>query len=479
MTEARKVAGEYRGAVHVLPGAATGGFTNLGSQYFDHATPGMPTDDGSPDRHSKINDFGSALASGDFDHDGFDDLAIGSVHDRFRILYGGPSGLSTAEARMFRLADVAPADDVPGEGVVGENLFGYSFTVGDFDGDGTDDLVAGASRAGLDWAGGVAVFRGTPGGLNAGAAQWIRGDAPGLPITAETDGFGAVLASADFDSDGRDDLAIGFDRDGLGEKSFAGSVVILPGAAGGVSIAASRVFTQDTPGVPDAPEWYDGFGHALAAGDLTGDGYADLVVTARSEGLNSTAGNRGGSLTVLRGSPGGLTVGGAQYWTQQTPGVPGSDDPAVLFGWVLAFADFDRDGRGDVAVASPEEVVGGVEGAGAITIFRGNSEGLTTTGLRRLDAATPGLPTNLRTQYSYFGSVLHTVRQPDGAASLVVGFTSATVADLQRAGMVLVLPSTSDEFGRRAITGSGLTTWSGVNLPAGPQAFGTLGIALS
>ncbi|MGK5440287.1 FG-GAP and VCBS repeat-containing protein [Micromonospora sp. URMC 105] len=477
VSELRQVVdGRQSGAVHVLLGDVRGGFTNAGSQSFDHTTPGMPNDDGSPDPHREINDFGRALASGDFDHDGFADLAIGSVHDRFRILYGGRSGLTTAEARMIRLADVAPAADVPGEGVAGENLFGSAFTVGDFDGDGTDDLVAGAPRAGSPWVGGVALFRGTPDGLSPAAASYLPGNARGLPVTPETDGFGSVLASADFDNDGRDDLAVGFGRDHFSTASFAGSVVVLPGAADGLDIAGAKLFYQDTPGVPDVAEYGDNFGAALAAGDITRDGYADLVVATDSEGFSSGTPNRGSSITVLRGSSGGLTVDGVQYWTQRSAGIPGSDDPSAYFGTELAFADFDNDGWGDIAVASPQEDVGGVDGAGAVTILRGSTQGLTTTGLRRLDWTTPGMPANTGTPFHYLGEVLHAVRQPDGAAALVVGCGSATIADLQRAGRVIVLrstPATPDTPG--GVTTTGHTTWSAADLPIGPQAFAAFG----
>jgi hypothetical protein len=476
----RVVDGAQTGAVHVLFGAPQGGFTNAGSQYFDHTTPGMPNDDGSPDPHREINDFGHALASGDFDHDGFADLAIGGVHDRFRILYGGPSGLTTTRARMIRLADVAPAADVPGEGIDGENLFGYAFTVGDFNGDGVDDLVTGAPRAGgRPWYGGIAVFRGRPDGLNPGAAQWIPGNAPGMPVSVETDGFGRVLAAADFNKDGRDDLAVGFDRDHFGGVYFAGSVVILPGAADGLRIAAAQMFYQDTPGMPDAAEYGDGFGHALAAGDVTGDGYADLVVNAEREGFSSNTPNRGGSLTVLRGSSVGLTVTGVQYWTQRTPGVPGSDDPSAFFGSKLAFGDFDHDGRGDVAVASPQENVGGVEGAGAITIFRGSAQGLTITGIRRLAWTTSGMPASAASPSFYLGDSLRTVRQPNGAASLVVGGWNAWVSGLQQAGMVMLIrgtPRTAEAPG--GITVDGLRTWSAADLPVGPEAFARFGMTL-
>jgi hypothetical protein len=201
---------------------------------------------------------------------------------------------------MFRLADISPEADIPGEGITGENLFGSAFAVGDFDGDGTDDLVVGASRAHSPWVGGVGLFRGTPSGLTPTAARWIPGNAPGLPSTPETDGFGSILTAADFNRDGRDDLAVGFDRDFHGSALFAGSVVVLPGTPDGLSVTSAQLFSQNTAGVPDVAESNDQFGHALAAGDITGDGYPDLAVNAFNEGFGTSTPNRGGSVTVFR-----------------------------------------------------------------------------------------------------------------------------------------------------------------------------------
>ncbi|MBE1485389.1 FG-GAP-like repeat-containing protein [Plantactinospora soyae] len=481
VTELRKVSTSRPvDVVHVLFGGPQGGFTEVGSQYFDHTTPGMPNDDGAADPHSEINDFGRALASGDFDDDGFADLAIGGVHDRFRVLYGGPSGLTTTGARMIRLGDVAPGADVPGEGITGENLFGSALTVGDFNGDGTDDLVAGAPRASSPWVGGVALLRGTPDGLSPGAAQWISGRTPGLPVSVETDGFGAVLASADFNDDGRDDLAVGFDRDHVGAAYFAGSVVILPGATDGLRIAAATMFYQDTPGIPDVAEYADSFGHALAAGDITGDGYPDLVVGTQSEGLSSDSSDRGGSVTVLRGSSGGLTVTGVQYLTQRTPGVPGSDEPAAQFGTELAFGDFNHDGRGDIAVGSPGETVGGIGGAGAITVFRGSPQGLVVTGAGRLEWTAPDMPASAAASYFYLGDVLHTVRQPDGGASLVVGSTNGQVTGgPTQSGLVMVFPGTTGTLGAPGgVTARGHRIWSAADLPVGAQESARFGRTL-
>jgi hypothetical protein len=293
-----------------------------------------------------------------------------------------------------------------------------------------------------------------------------------MPATPETDGFGAILACADFNRDGFDDIAVGFARDFLGGRLFAGSVVILPGSGSGTTLTGATRFDQDTPGIPDSVEQNDEFGSALAAGDITGDGYPDLVVSTNTEGFSETSDNRGASITVLRGSSHGLTTNGVQYWTQLSAGVPGSDDPLAFFGGALLYGDFNHDGYGDIAVGSPNENVGGVDAAGAITIFRGNAGGLTTTGITRLAWDTPGMPA-AAVGFS-LGLVMSSLRQPDGGATLVVGQRYATINGFQRAGAVLLLPGQSPG----GVTLAGVTTLSTLDAGVTPQAFANFGQAL-
>ena len=81
-----------------------------------------------------------------------------------------------------------------------------------------------------------------------------------------------------------------------------------------------QVWTQDSAGVPGTARPDDGFGATLAVGRLNGDAIPDLAIAA-PEDNNGT-----GSVTVLLGSPAGLTTAGygGTTFTQSTPGIGGA-----------------------------------------------------------------------------------------------------------------------------------------------------------
>jgi hypothetical protein len=109
------------GAVNVLYGGVDG-LSGAGSQLFTQASPGMAgtAEDG--------DEFGQALAAGDFDNDGIADLAVavpgedvGTVVDAgaVNMLYGSASGLSGSGSQLFtqdspELPDTAEAGDLFG-----------------------------------------------------------------------------------------------------------------------------------------------------------------------------------------------------------------------------------------------------------------------------------------------------------------------------------------------------------------------------
>jgi hypothetical protein len=187
--------GYGQGAVAVLYGTAMG-ISAERNQRWHEDTPGVP---GQP---QSVGLFGDVLASGDFDGDGADDLAIGA-----------------------RFHDVGKA--------------------------------SGAGSA-------VAMYGSAGGGLTAARAQrWSQASA-GIPSAPEEyDEFGTALAAADFGRSGRDDLAIGAPGEQVGKVWRAGMVNVLYGRSTGLSGTDAQGWSQASPGVLGRPEQYDSFGSSL------------------------------------------------------------------------------------------------------------------------------------------------------------------------------------------------------------------------
>ncbi len=361
-----------------LPAASAAQLGISGSQILQQGEAGIS---GTP---AVLEQFGRALAAGDFNGDGALDLAMGTPRESIAptsdagsvtVVYGGTTGLLAPNSEVWDLN--GPAGQSAGTG----DRFGEALVAADFDHDGFADLAVGipyrdvvaADFSIRPRAGAVLVLYGSAGGLGeAGAQFWRQGAGGVVGALEEDDFFGQSLGAGDFDGDGHADLAVGVPGEDVGAIGNAGAVNVLYGSAAGLSTApgttANSLWTQGDLG-SSLDEASDEFGHALVAGDWNDDGRDDLAIGAPRENWGEVI--DAGAVFVILGSDDGLTALGDQVRTQDDGGIPGDADPDDHFGWSLAAGDFDGDGIADLAIGSPGESTAGGSEFGLVHLLPG------------------------------------------------------------------------------------------------------------
>jgi len=365
------------GAVNIIYGA-TGGLTSANNKIWYQGLDGI---EGTLEADDY---FGASLAAGDFNNDGFADLAIGVPRESIggnleagavNIIYGSAAGLISANNMMwyqglFGIEGTLEAED----------RFGAALAVGDFNNDGFADLAVGADAEAspvFGSAGAVNIIFGSAYGLtSANNKIWMQG-LDGIEGDLEQDDrFGSSLATGDFNNDGFADLAVGVPYETIGPADSAGAVNIIFGSAGGLTAANNKVWYQGLEGIEETPETLDRFGSSLASGDFNNDGFADLAVGVIGESIGKYA--NAGAVNIIYGAAGGLTSANNKIWYQGLDGIEGTLEAGDYFGGALAAGYFNGDVFADLAVGVPVEGIGGMVAAGAVNIIYGAAGGLTS-----------------------------------------------------------------------------------------------------
>jgi hypothetical protein len=419
--------------------------------------------DGVLDTHSAHEESNQAEArfgfsvstAGDVNGDGYSDVIVGArwydsgqdAEGYAWVWHGSASGLLDTHSWHAQI------DEVGAE-------FGTSVaTAGDVNGDGYADVIIGASGVSVDYTdeGAVFVWHGSANGVNNGVhgtdtnREWFfRSGAPGARA-----GF-SVATAGDVNGDGYSDVMIG------APYHFAG----------GAETGVAWLSLGSSTGLDDIEKWQnrdigdnpgDNFGWSVAtAGDVNGDGYADVIVGAphhtdtssqqgraylwygNSSGISSyrdwddtgggvdayfgssvaTAGdvNGDGYSDVLVGSPGYSSLRGKVYAYHGGPDVPSetaawtkpSNQEMALFGISVGTAgDVNGDGFADLIVGA-QRWDGGQDLEGGVWVYHGNASLLNTA---------PDFHKEADQAYAEFGTSVGTAGDVngDGYDDIIVG----------------------------------------------------------
>jgi hypothetical protein len=297
--------------------------------------------------------LGKAMASTDTNGDGVDDLIVAATNANVYqgVIYAVQGPVTTSALSAIATGSFSPADSYCCDVVLAE---------ADFNGDGDTDLVAGGQYYSSS-TGRVYLVHGPLTGTLSSASTWTG--------TATRDFTGQSVAVADFTGDGTADLLIGSPKtDEL--ATDAGAAFLVHGPASTSFTLGSGTEDLNIRGAVTS----NLLGSAVAAGDLDGDGTDDLIVGA--EGA-SPSGGSSGAVYVFYGPQTGLTK--SSRYDAAVEGVYQSQ----YTGSVVRAADMDGDGQDDLIVGSDRNGTNSNYGnnyySGLITIHYGPLTGTTDT----------------------------------------------------------------------------------------------------
>ncbi|MDP3253392.1 MAG: FG-GAP-like repeat-containing protein [Hydrogenophaga sp.] len=428
----------------------------------------------------------SVSAAGDVNGDGLADLIVGAFESdpatgdaagRSYVVFG------KADGTAVELSDI---DTGLGgfviNGQAAYDLSGYSVSsAGDVDGDGLADLILGARDA-------------TNMGELSGRSYVVFGKADGTAvelsnIDAGSGGFVingqaafdrsgiSVSAAGDVNGDGLSDLIVGAHESDLAAGSAAGRSYVVFGKADGAAVELSTIDAGSGGFVINGQAAFDRSGYSVSsAGDVNGDGLADVIVGARTS--DPAAGTSAGRSYVVFGKADGTVVelsdidagsGGFVINGQESNEYSGNS--------VSSAGDVNGDGLADLIVgAYGSDPVTGDEAGRSYVVF-GKADG-TSVELSDIDAGSGGFVINGEAEYDFSGLSVSSAGDVngDGLADLIVGAYGSDPAAGEFAGRSYVV---FGKAGGTAVELSDIASGSGGFVINGEAAFDYSGISVS
>ncbi len=339
-----------------------------------------PDTDGGPGPPDRNADELSAIAGGDVNGDGFEDLILGAhgANPGGRLGAGEVYIVFGRGVTLPTPIVVSDSADVIVEGIDDYDEAGMILTSGDVDGDSYDDVIISApwaSPGNRVLAGEVYVLYGSS-SLSGTVMLSTATDVAILEGVDDLDLAGVDLASGDVDGDGYDDVIIGAPSASPGSRFFAGEAYVvygrnrLTGRHEISTTAATDVLILE--GVDDL----DFAGAPVRSGDVDGDGYDDVLIGAP---LASPGGRvNAGEVYVVYGQnrlSGTLQISTAAN-VAILEGIDGDPDgPGPLTGdragTSVGEGDMDGDGRHDLVIGAAWATPGTRNWAGEVYVLYG------------------------------------------------------------------------------------------------------------